>query len=210
MPFEITIKINNSEKLCVFGRNFGPPGGDKDNPTRVYRFSVEKLEDFAVTDGEVLHVRDEGMAKLAAIILYEVAKKAKLLQQKMEGSMSREADLVEKSIMKTMMTYDLSKAFERGLVTCPATGEVKERWRPTQDITRQDYSSGERVIVAILLDRFHQEFGVLGYLEEQTLAEAREKDELPATLIWPGVATFRELDILDNELAEVVAELLAE
>lgn len=80
MPFEISIKIISpvgraKETLRVAGHNGWPPDGDRENPVRIYRYSAEDLEISQVTDGEVLHLRNEGMAKLASIILQDDEKK---------------------------------------------------------------------------------------------------------------------------------------
>ena len=88
MPFSISIKINGREILSVFGRNCGSPDGDRENPMRTYRYSAEDLERSEVTKGEVLHVRDEGMTKLASIILEDVAKKEALRKTLIKGEES--------------------------------------------------------------------------------------------------------------------------
>ncbi|MGE4544053.1 MAG: antitoxin Xre/MbcA/ParS toxin-binding domain-containing protein [Pedobacter sp.] len=93
MPFEISIKIQNplgtiKEVLRVTGHNAKSPDGDRENPLRVYRYSAEDLDTSQVTEGEVLHVRDEGITILASIILQDVAKKEALRKALIEGEKS--------------------------------------------------------------------------------------------------------------------------
>jgi len=92
MPFEISIKINYREILRVAGHNAGPPDGERENSLRVYRYSAENLERSVVTKGEVLHVREKGMTKLASIILEDAAKKEALRQALIEGEGSGSAE----------------------------------------------------------------------------------------------------------------------
>ncbi|APG27204.1 hypothetical protein A7E78_04750 [Syntrophotalea acetylenivorans] len=88
MPFSISIKINYREILRVSGYNAKSPDGDSQNSLRVYRYIAEDLERSEVTKGEVLHVRDEGMTKLASIILQDVAKKEALRKTLIKGEES--------------------------------------------------------------------------------------------------------------------------
>lgn len=122
--------------------------------------------------------------------------------------MTKRADFLEKSIDKVMSSHHLSKAFEQAPVTHPFDGTTRRLWRPKKDIVQQYYSPGERIIVAILLDTFHEEYGLSDYINEPSLDEALEKNERVAELIWPGISMFRELSLLDLRLANIVSELL--
>lgn len=103
MPFSISIKINDREVLRVSGRNCGSPDGDRENPMRIYRYSAEDLEKSEVTKGEVLHVRDEGMTRLASIILQDVAKNEDLRKMLMKGE---ESDFAEYSLERINRELD--------------------------------------------------------------------------------------------------------
>ena len=103
MPFSISIKINDREILRIFGRNCGSPDGDREIPMRTYRYSAEDLERSEVTKGEVLHVRDEGMTRLASIILQDVAKKEALRKALINGE---ESGLAEYSLERINREID--------------------------------------------------------------------------------------------------------
>lgn len=121
--------------------------------------------------------------------------------------MSKRADLIEKLIEMVMTSYGLFKAFERGDVRHSSEGTVKKLWCPKKDILHQYYSSGECIVVAILLDAFHEEYGLSDFLDDQSLTESCKKGKRPAELIWPGISSFRQLSVLDGTLSRIVAEL---
>jgi hypothetical protein len=73
MPFEITISINAREIVGIKGRNCGSPTGDRELPTRIYHYIATHQETGEITDGEVLHERTDGIERLAAIILNDLA-----------------------------------------------------------------------------------------------------------------------------------------
>ena len=75
MPFTIRIDINAREVLRISCRNCGTVSGDRDNPTRLYRYVVKHLENGLTTEGDVLHERPEGIEKLSALILQDLALK---------------------------------------------------------------------------------------------------------------------------------------
>ena len=129
-------------------------------------------------------------------------------QGKREKNLSKQADLIEKLIEIVMTSYGLFKAFEQGNVRHPSEGAVRKLWRPKKDILHQYYSSGERIVVAILLDAFHEEYGLSDFLDDQSLTESCEKGKRPAELAWPGISSFRQLSILDGTLSRIVADLL--
>ena len=73
MPFTVEVKINQREVVKIHGRNCGPPSGDWEScETRIYRYVAEYPETGEQTVGEILHVRDEGIEKLVALILLEL------------------------------------------------------------------------------------------------------------------------------------------
>lgn len=82
MPFTVSIKINCREVVKIEGRNCGPPAGDWEScATRIYSYVVSRLETSEQSVGQVLHVRDEGIEKLVALILLDLAAKPKPCNQ---------------------------------------------------------------------------------------------------------------------------------
>lgn len=73
MPFEITITINSRAVVRIQGHNCDSPTGDREIPTRIYRYTATHLETGVTTGGEILHERPEGIVRLAAIILDDMA-----------------------------------------------------------------------------------------------------------------------------------------
>jgi len=77
MPFAIRITINKREVVLVRGCNCGPPWGDRETcPTRIYRYVADHPESGKQTEGGIIHVRAEGIEKLAGLILLDLAAKA--------------------------------------------------------------------------------------------------------------------------------------
>lgn len=75
MPLSITIAINQREVLHIDCYNDGSPTGDNENPTRRYCYTATHRETGKTTAGEVLHERPEGIEKLSAIVLSDIAAK---------------------------------------------------------------------------------------------------------------------------------------
>lgn len=77
MPFTITIAINKRQITHIYGHNCGPKNGNWYNTmgTFIYHYFATDPDSGEVTEGEVLHVRSEGMEKLAAIILEDLSGK---------------------------------------------------------------------------------------------------------------------------------------
>jgi hypothetical protein len=75
MPLTIAITINQREVLHIDCYNGGSPTGDHEIPTRCYCYTAIHRESGKTTAGEVLHERPEGIEKLAAIVLSDIATK---------------------------------------------------------------------------------------------------------------------------------------
>jgi hypothetical protein len=82
VPFSIKIAINNQEIVNVYGHNCGPQSGSWYDTLgkHIYRYKAENSKSGKETEGEVLHIRAEGMEKLAAIILEDLSEKVRLLK----------------------------------------------------------------------------------------------------------------------------------
>lgn len=91
MPFEISVSINSQVVVHIKGRNCGPPFGLREQPTRIYRYKATHPEFGKTTDGEVLHIRSDGIERLTAIIFDDLAKH----QQNSRGLLSNEKRLGE-------------------------------------------------------------------------------------------------------------------
>ena len=76
MPFSVSIKINHREVVKIDDRNCGPPTGDREScATRIYSYVAECPEVGGKFIGEILHLRDEGIERLVALILLDLAAK---------------------------------------------------------------------------------------------------------------------------------------
>jgi hypothetical protein len=72
MPFTISIAINGRDVVKVDGYNAGPPGGDREESTRIYKYTATNCESGKVTTGEVLHKREDGIEVLSSLILEDL------------------------------------------------------------------------------------------------------------------------------------------
>lgn len=75
MPFTIRIDINKQEIWSICCRNCGPPSGDNEMSTRLYRYLAENLETGGTICGKILHERPEGIEKLSGLILMDLSTK---------------------------------------------------------------------------------------------------------------------------------------
>jgi hypothetical protein len=79
MPFTINIDVNGKQACCVKGHNCRNSDGENEQPERRYRYTATATSvSGRVTEGDVVHIRHEGIEKLAALILDDLSERLKV------------------------------------------------------------------------------------------------------------------------------------
>lgn len=121
-------------------------------------------------------------------------------------------ELLDQTIDSLLRTHSgLSRGFKKGYPHHPFLDNVGERWIPLSTIVNEPWSTGEAKIAAILVDIFHDEFGVdqfIGYNDEAMLVDG--KFVPPSEQLWPRVRVVtKEFPHLDREAYRALINLVS-
>ncbi|MBE0576852.1 MAG: hypothetical protein IH613_13260 [Desulfuromonadales bacterium] len=118
-------------------------------------------------------------------------------------------ELLDLTVGKLMQRYHgLDRAFVRGFPNHPFYDDVGERWVPNVGILEPFWSTGERIMVAVLLDIFHDEYGITDYLDYDGYEDSDDYVR-PAERVWKNVRPVtHDFPYLDPEPFRLLCQLI--